>query len=62
MNKREFYELTWQGKNAAKLEAASPTDKILRPNKNLSINFDSTQNLYIEGDNLELLKILQKVI
>ncbi len=60
MNEREFYELTWPGKNAAKLEAASPTDKILRPNPNLSKNFDSTQNLYIEGDNLEVLKILQK--
>ena len=57
---RELYELTWPGKHDAVIEAGRPTDKTLRPSVELSKDFDTTQNLYIEGDNLEALKLLQK--
>ena len=57
---RELYELTWPGKHEAVIEAGRVTDKTLRPDIELSKNFESTQNLYIEGDNLEALKLLQK--
>ncbi len=57
---RELYELTWPGKHEAVLEAGKPTDKTLRPCPEQSRNFETTQNLYIEGDNLDALKILQK--
>ena len=57
---QELYELTWPGKREAVIEAGRPSDKTLRPCPELSRNFDATQNLYIEGDNLEALKILQK--
>lgn len=56
----ECYEFTWVGKKAAKAEAARPITKTLRPVKDDSRNWDTTQNLYIEGDNLEALKILQE--
>lgn len=56
----ECYEFTWVGKKAAMAEAARPTTKTLRPVKEDSRNWDTTQNLYIEGDNLEVLKILQE--
>ena len=56
----ECYEFTWTGKNAAMAEVAQPTTKTLRPVKEESRNWDTTQNLYIEGDNLEVLKILQE--
>ena len=56
----ECYEFTWVGKNAAKAEAARPITKTLRPVKEDSRDWDTTQNLYIEGDNLEVLKILQE--
>ena len=55
----EKYEFTWPGKNKSILLANQPTDNILRPCKDESVNWDSTQNLYIEGDNLEVLKILR---
>lgn len=57
---QEFYEFTWPGKNEAIFEAAKATTKTLRPCPEESKNWDTTQNLYIEGDNLEALKILQK--
>jgi len=59
-DKKERYELTWPGKKEAILEANTPTTKTLRPNREKSVDFDNTQNIYIEGDNLEALKILQE--
>lgn len=56
----ECYEFTWVGKKAAMAEAARPITKTLRPVKKDSQNWDTTENLYIEGDNLEVLKILQE--
>ena len=56
----ERYEFTWVGKKQAIAEAARPTTKTLRPVKEDSRNWDATENLYIEGDNLEVLKILQE--
>ncbi len=56
----ECYRFTWVGKNAAKAEAARPTDKTLRPVPEESVDWDNTKNLYIEGDNLEVLKLLQR--
>ena len=57
---RELYEFTWPGKREAVLEAGRPVDKVLRPCVEESVNFGTTENLYIEGDNLEVLKILQR--
>ncbi len=57
---QEFYEFTWPGKNEAIFEAAKATTKTLRPCPEESKNWDTTQNLYIEGDNLEVLKLLQE--
>lgn len=56
----ECYEFTWVGKRAAMAEAAKPTTQTLRPVKEDSRDWDTTENLYIEGDNLEVLKILQE--
>ncbi len=56
----EAYEFTWVGKKAAIVEANKPIRKTLRPCKEESVNWDSTENLYIEGDNLEVLKLLQE--
>ena len=56
----ECYEFTWVGKKAAMAEAALPITKTLRPVKADSRDWDTTENLYIEGDNLEVLKILQE--
>lgn len=56
----EAYEFTWVGKKAAIVEANTPIRKTLRPCKEESADFDTTQNLYIEGDNLEALKLLQE--
>ena len=56
----ESYQFTWVGKRAAKAEAARSTDKTLRPMVEESVDWDHTQNLYIEGDNLEVLKLLQR--
>ena len=55
----EKYDFTWVGKRAAQREAATPCRKTLRPCKEESVDWDTTQNLYIEGDNLEVLKLLQ---
>lgn len=57
---QEFYKFTWPGKNEAIFEAAKATTKTLRPCPEESKNWDTTQNLYIEGDNLEVLKLLQE--
>ena len=56
----EMYQFTWPGKQEARREAARPTTKTLRPVVEDSVDWDHTQNLYIEGDNLEVLKLLQK--
>ena len=56
----EAYEFNWVGKQAARAEVLEPTKKTLRPVKEDSVDWDNTQNLYIEGDNLEVLKLLQK--
>ena len=56
----EMYQFTWPGKQEARREAARPTTKTLRPVIEDSVDWDHTQNLYIEGDNLEVLKLLQK--
>lgn len=56
----ECYEFTWVGKKAAMAEAARPITKTLRPVKEDSRDWDTTENLYIEGDNLEVLKLLQE--
>jgi len=57
---KERYQLTWPGKKAAMLLANTPINKTLRPIKEESVDWDNTQNLYIEGDNLEVLKLLQE--
>lgn len=57
---KERYQLTWPGKKEAILNANTPIDKTLRPVKEDSVDWDNTQNLYIEGDNLEVLKLLQE--
>lgn len=56
----EHYEFTWVGKKAAIVEANKPIRKTLRPCPEESKNWDTTENLYIEGDNLEVLKLLQE--
>jgi adenine-specific DNA-methyltransferase len=56
----EAYEFTWVGKKAAIVEANRPIRKTLRPCPGESVNWDSTENLYIEGDNLDVLKLLQE--
>lgn len=56
----EAYEFTWVGKKAAIVEANRPIRKTLRPCKEESVDWDNTENLYIEGDNLEVLKLLQE--
>lgn len=55
----ERYRFTWNGKSKAIRETSIPTSSTLRPNKESSKNWDDTENLYIEGDNLEVLKVLQ---
>lgn len=57
---RERYQFTWPGKREAKLEARRPTRKTMRPCPEKSVDWDATQNLYIEGDNLEALKIMRE--
>ena len=56
----EAYEFNWVGKQAARAEVLRPIRKTLRPVREDSVDWDTTQNLYIEGDNLEVLKLLQK--
>lgn len=57
---REKYSFTWPGKTQAIKESQKQSTGTLRPCKEESKNWDTTQNLYIEGDNLEVLKLLQK--
>lgn len=57
---QERYQLNWAGKKEALLTANAPIAKTLRPNRAESVDFDTTQNLYIEGDNLDALKLLQE--
>ncbi|EOV0875073.1 site-specific DNA-methyltransferase [Vibrio parahaemolyticus] len=57
---QERYNFTWNGKNKARQIAQTPSTGTLRPCKEESVNWDSTENLFIEGDNLEVLKLLQK--
>tara|TARA_B100001287_G_scaffold274655_1_gene280405 strand:- start:2433 stop:4304 length:1872 start_codon:yes stop_codon:yes gene_type:complete len=56
----EYYRFTWAGKSQARREAHKPSTGTLRPCKEDSVDWDTTQNLYIEGDNLEVLKLMQK--
>ena len=56
----EYYRFTWAGKSQARREAHKPSTGTLRPAKEESLDWDTTQNMYIEGDNLEVLKLLQK--
>ena len=56
----EAYEFTWVGKKASIVEANKPIRKTLRPCPEESVEWDSTENLYIEGDNLDVLKLLQE--
>lgn len=58
--RRERYQFTWPGKAKARLEARTPTSKTMRPCPEKSVDWDTTQNLYIEGDNLEALKIMRE--
>ena len=57
---RESYEFTWVGKREAIAEAGRPTTKTLRPDLGESVDFDKSENIFITGDNLEVLKILQE--
>ena len=57
---KERYQMTWPGKREAIVTANAPTDKTLRPLLGKSVNFETTKNIYIEGDNLEALKILRE--
>ena len=57
---KERYRLEWPGKREAIVTANLPTTKTLRPLREDSVDFDNTENLYIEGDNLEVLKLLQE--
>lgn len=56
----ERYQFTWPDKRQAILAANAPLSKTLRPVREESVNFDDTENLYIEGDNLDVLKLLQE--
>lgn len=59
-DKEERYQMTWPDKKKSILLANTPVNKTLRPCKEESVDFDNTQNLYIEGDNLDVLKLLQE--
>lgn len=56
----ERFEFTWVGKKASIVEANKPIRKTLRPVPKESVNWENTENLYLEGDNLEILKLLQE--
>ena len=56
----EMYQFMWPGKRAARYEAAEPIDDTLRPVPADAVDWDTTENLYIEGDNLRVLKLLQR--
>jgi len=57
---QERYQLDWPGKGEALLLANTPIAKTLRPVREESVDFDTTNNLFIEGDNLDVLKLLQE--
>lgn len=57
---RERYQFTWPGKREAKAEARRPIDKTMIPCPEKSVDWDTTENLYIEGDNLDALKLLKE--
>jgi len=59
-DREERYSFTWNGKSRARRLAQTPSTGTLRPCPEESVNWDTTQNLFIEGDNLEVLKLLQK--
>ena len=59
-DKEEYYRFTWAGKSEARAEANKPSTATLRPDKESSKDWDTTGNIFIEGDNLEVLKLLQK--
>lgn len=58
--KEERYQFTWPDKKKAILNANAPISETLRPCREESVDFDTTKNLYIEGDNLDVLKLLQE--
>ena len=58
--KQERYQMTWPDKSKAKVLANSRITSTLRPDREKSVDFDNTQNLYIEGDNLDVLKLLRE--
>jgi len=60
VNDEDHYNFTWHGKRAAGRLAQTPSTGTLRPCQEESVDWDKTQNLFIEGDNLEVLKLLQK--
>lgn len=60
VSEQEYYRFTWPGKHQARQEALKSSTGTLRPAKEESVDWDNTKNLYIEGDNLEVLKLLQK--
>lgn len=57
---QERYQLGWPGKSAAVLAANSPINKTLRPDRSASLDFEATKNVFIEGENLDVLKLLQE--
>ena len=59
-DENERYRLDWPGKKSSILKANTPINKTLRPCREDSVDFDTTENVYIEGDNFEVLKILQE--
>lgn len=59
--REERYQFTWPDKKKSVLLANAPIAKTLRPCREESVDFDDTENLYIEGDNLEVLKLLQEI-
>ena len=59
-DKQERYQMTWPDKSKAKVLANSRITSTLRPDKEKSVDFDNTKNLYIEGDNLDVLKLLRE--
>ena len=58
--KQERYQMTWPDKSKAKVLANTRITATLRPDKDKSVDFDNTKNLYIEGDNLDVLKLLRE--
>ncbi|GAB2021563.1 hypothetical protein RyT2_06370 [Pseudolactococcus yaeyamensis] len=59
-DQKERYDFTWNGKAKAYFEAATPSTKTLRPQPEESVDFENSENLFITGDNLEALKLLQE--